>query len=525
MRVKIKPTTQRTVTAQTLTFSGSCSSLTGDTVPGCLFFLIQGLKSVILSICKIVSVVIAVVGTTFIIPIIAAMLCGENFVITSFLIPMIFSLLIAAIILNIGKHKKIRLGIRSSFTVVALSWLAASLMGALPLYLTGAAPGIVSAVFESISGFSTTGASNIDNIEALPRSINLWRCQTHWLGGMGIVALTVALMPILGVGGFQLIKAETTGPDKGKFTPKITTTAKVLWFIYFGMTALHAVLLRLAGMDWLDSLAHAFSSMGTGGYSTRNDSIAYYNSALIDYICLIFMFLSGINFTLYFYIFTGKWSEVKKDTELKIYLCIVGIAGVLITLLQLKSYGSFQTSFRYSLFQTLSILTTTGYSTADYTQWLPASQFLIFALFFIGGCAGSTGGGFKVIRWTVLAKQFHNEINRMLHPHGIFTIRINSMPGRKDIVYNVAAFFFIYILLILVTAFGACLCGIDLFTAFTSAISMVGNVGPAFNNLGPSFNCTALPDAVKLLYCFAMMAGRLEIYTIIIYFFPSYWKK
>ena len=479
----------------------------------------------IATVFKIISVVMGIVGLTFSIPLVTAAACGETEVLVSFAVPMAASVLLAAGILFLTRKKGGQLTIRSSFAVVALSWICSSLLGAVPLYLSGAIPSVTGAVFESVSGFTTTGATNIDDIEALPRSINLWRCQTHWLGGMGIVALTVALLPILGVGGFQLIKAETTGPDKGKFTPKITTTAKTLWFIYFGMTLLHALLLKLAGMDVIDSFAHAFSSMGTGGFSTKAASVAAYNSPVIDLICTVFMFLSGINFTLYFYLFTGKFSEIRKDTELKGYLLIVFVAGLSVTLLEMGGFGSFLTSLRYSFFQVVSVLTTTGYGTWDYTEWKPASQLIILMLFCIGGCAGSTGGGFKVIRWTVLAKQLRNEVMRMLHPHGIFTIRINDMPGRKDIVYNVAAFFFLFIALVFVTAFAACLAGLDLFTSMTGALSMVGNVGPAFGMLGPSCNCAALPGFVKWVYCFAMLAGRLEFYTMVIYFFPSYWKK
>ena len=479
----------------------------------------------IATVFKIISVVMGIVGLTFVIPIVAAAACGETEVIAPFAVPMAVSVLLAAGVLFLTRKKGGQLSIRSSFAVVALSWICSSLLGAVPLYLSGAVPSVTGAVFESVSGFTTTGATNINDIEALPRSINLWRCQTHWLGGMGIVALTVALLPILGVGGFQLIKAETTGPDKGKFTPKITTTAKTLWFIYFGMTLLHALLLVLAGMDLLDAFAHAFSTMGTGGFSTKGASIAAYGSPAIDFICTLFMFLSGINFTLYFYLFTGKFSEIRRDTELKGYLFVVLAAGLSVTLMEMGGFGSFLTSLRYSFFQVVSILTTTGYGTWDYTEWKPASQMIILMLFYIGGCAGSTGGGFKVIRWSVLAKQLHNEVLRMLHPHGVFTIRINGMPGRKDIVYNVSAFFFLFIVLVFMTAFASCLAGMDLFTSMTGALSMVGNVGPAFGLLGPSCNCAALPGFVKWVYCFAMLAGRLEFYTMVIYFFPSYWKK
>ena len=300
-----------------------------------------------LSFAKIVSAIVAIVGTTYILPISVAFAYGENNVIPHFAIPMFVSWLALAFFMLIGRKSKIQLSIRSSFVVVAVAWLTATVFGTIPLYFSGAITNLADAFFESASGFSTTGATIITDVEALPRSINLWRCQTHWIGGMGIVMLTVALLPILGVGGFQLIKAETTGPEKGKFTPKITTTAKVLWFMYIGMTAVETVLLKVAGMDFVDALSHSFATLGTGGFSTRNASIGSFNSAAIDTICTVFMYLAGINFTLYYYLLTKRFSLIKKNSELKAYTGIIVIAMILITLFELSHYGSFAKSFRY----------------------------------------------------------------------------------------------------------------------------------------------------------------------------------
>lgn len=477
------------------------------------------------TIIRIVFVINGIVGCTFIVPILTALACKEYQVIPSFLIPMIVSIILAAIFILAGQKRKTQLNNRSAFAVVALAWISASLFGTIPLYASGAIPNITDAVFESVSGFSTTGATILNDIEILPRSINLWRCETHWLGGMGIVALTVALLPILGVGGFQLIKAETTGPEKGKLTPKITNTAKILWLSYFGFTALETILLKIAGMDFIDALSHAFSTLGTGGFSTRNASIGSYNSAAIDWICTIFMFFAGINFSLYYYMFTGKFSEVRKDSELKVYLSIIAVITTALTLIELSSYGHFFKSLRYSAFQVMTIISTAGFATSDYTLWHPASQILIFLLFFFGGCSGSTGGGIKVIRITIIAKQLHNEVKKMIHPHGVFSIRINQRAGRKDVVFNVTSFLFAYITLIFITTLFASAFGIDILTSFTAATSMIGNYGPAFNQLGPSCNYSWLPTAVKWWYSFIMLTGRLEIYTMIIFFFPSFWKK
>lgn len=477
------------------------------------------------SFLKIVSAILAIVGTTFIVPMGVALYCREFHVIPSFLIPMLVSWLFASIILIAGRKYKIRLNSKTSFVVVAVAWLAASLFSAIPLYFSGAIPNLVDAIFESFSGFSTTGATIVKDIEALPRSINLWRCQTHWIGGLGIVALTVALLPILGVGGFQLIKAETTGPEKGKFTPKIATTAKVLWFMYIGMTTVETVLLRISGMDFIDALSHSFATLGTGGFSTRNESIGAYHSLPIDIIVTVFMFLAGINFTLYYYLFTGKITEIRNDSELKTYIGIVFASVLAITLFELKNYGNFFTSLRYSSFQSISILTTAGFATADYESWSSASQAIIFFLFFIGGCSGSTSGGVKVIRWVVLGKQLHNEIQRMLHPQGIFTIRINKRAGRKDVVFAVAAFFCVWVIIVAALTLFGCIFNLDLLSSFTGALSMVGNIGPAFGKLGPTNNYSFLAAPVKWVYCFAMLAGRLEFFTVVIFFSPTFWKK
>lgn len=477
------------------------------------------------TVIRIVFVILAIIGTTYLLPLTVALSLGEKSVIVAFLIPMLASWLIAAILIPLGRKKKVTLSTRAGYVTVVLAWLASSLFGSLPLYISGAIPSFANAFFESVSGFTTTGATILSDIESLPRSINLWRCQTHWLGGMGIVVLTVALLPILGVGGFQLIKAETTGPEKGKLTPKITTTAKVLWFIYFGMTVIHAILLKLAGMDVIDSISHAFSTLGTGGFSSRNNSIGYYNSAVIDWICCIFMFLAAINFSLYYYLFTKKITEIKNNSELKFYIGVTFCAALLIGFFERSSYGGFFKALRYSFFQTSTIISSTGYATADYTNWSPASQAIILALMFMGGCSGSTAGGVKMIRWLILAKQFHNEILKILHPHGVFTIRLDKRAGRKDIVFTVTAFFFVYALLIFISTLFATIFKLDLFTAFTGSVSMAGNIGPAFNLLGPSCNYGFLPSAVKYFYSFVMLAGRLEFFTMAILLSPSFWKR
>ncbi len=479
----------------------------------------------IISFLKIASILLSIVGILFAIPLGFAFYYGETSVYLSFIIPMVVSFVFVTAV-NLPTRKfKITMNTRQTFLIVALSWVVISFMGAIPMYASGSIPRFVDALFESVSGFSTTGSTILSEIETLPVSINMLRCLTHWIGGMGIVTLTVALMPLLGVGGFQLIKAETTGPEKGKVTARITTTAKILWLIYIGLTLLEALLLKLAGMDFVDALSHALSTLGTGGFSSQNSSIGSYNSLAIEIICTVFMFFSGINFSLFYSLFTGKFRDIIDNSEFKVYLVLILFFVTAITISVMPFYHSAGTALRYSSFQVATIMTTTGFATADYLNWPSTAQFWIFLLFFIGGCSGSTSGGIKVIRWVILCKQVNNETKKMLHPHGIFTVRLNNRVGRKDIVFTVTAFMTLYALLVALTTLVGCIGKLDVFSAFTGALSMVGNVGPAFNLLGPSSNYGFLPDFVKWWYCFAMLAGRLELYTMIIFFMPSYWRK
>ena len=459
------------------------------------------------------------------IPLVVAFVYGETSVYSAFLIPISSCLFLGILFYFIGKNQRAKLSVRSGFAIVAIFWVCASFLGSLPIYLSGFAKSFTDAIFESVSGFSTTGATIFSDVEILPRSLNLWRCQMHWLGGMGIVVLTVALMPILGVGGFKLIKAETTGPEKDKITPKITVTAKILWIIYVSFTAVQTILLMIAGMDFVDALSHAFSTLGTGGFSTKNSSIGFYNSDAIEWICTAFMIFSGVNFSLYFKLFTGNAKELITNTEFKAFLGILFTSIFIVTLAILPQYQNFFTSFRYSAFHVASFMSTTGFATQNYLEWVSLAQIVLFFLMFVGGSSGSTSGGVKVIRWVILAKQSTNETLKMLHPHGIFSIRINGRAGRNDVVYNVSAFFFLYALLVLITTIITSIGGSDILTSFTASLSVVGNIGPGFGKIGPMDNFAQFAPAIKWWYCFAMLAGRLELYTMIIFFNKAFWKK
>lgn len=476
-------------------------------------------------IIQILCFILSLTGIAFLVPVATALYCGEYSVLSSFLIPMIIVWVVSIAVVFLTRKKKSRLSIRASFVVVALAWVCISLFGALPFYISGAIPSFTDAFFESVSGFTTTGSTILSEIETLPRSINLWRCLTHWIGGMGIVVLTVALLPILGVGGFQLVKAETTGPEKGKVTAKITTTSKILWLIYLALTLIETLILKCLGMDFIDALSHSFSTLGTGGFSTRNSSIGSFNSPAIEIVCTVFMFLAGVNFSMYYYLIARKFSDIRDNSELKFYILIIVVAILLIASNLTSVFKSFTTALRYASFQVAAILSTTGFANADYLDWPAFSQMIIFILFFIGGCSGSTSGGVKVVRWLVLLKALHIEFKEMLHPHGVFAMRLNKRNARKELVNNIASFLTLYLGLILITTIIGTIGKLDILSAFTGSITMVGNVGPAYGVLGPSANFDFLPAFVKWWYCFAMIAGRLEFFTIFVFFVPSFWKK
>ncbi len=470
---------------------------------------------------RIFAIILSIIGTSFLLPVAVAFFYGEYSAILPFLIPMAASWIFGAAFYFPGKKTPVKLGTKSVFVFVSFAWIAISFFGAIPLYAGGWIGDFTSAVFEAVSGFTTTGATVLADVEILPRSVNLWRMEMHWLGGMGIIALTTAVLPLLGVGGFALVKAESTGPEKGKITPKMANTAKALWGIYLALTILQTVILMFCGMDFVDALSHTFSTLGTGGFSSKNASIGGFNSLSAEIVCTVFMFLAGVNFSLYFYAITRKFSELKNNSEFKAYISIFVTVIICLALSLVRYYGGFEKALRYASFQVASIMTTTGFVTADFLQWPSVSQFFIFLLFFIGGCSGSTAGSFKVIRWVILAKKARVEMLKMIHPHGVFTVRVNGSAGREDLVLNIASFVFVYFCLAFISTFAATLGGIPLFESFTASLSMLGNIGPAF---GPFADYGWIPTFLKWIFSFMMIAGRLEIYNLIILFTKDFWK-
>ncbi len=414
---------------------------------------------------------------------------------------------------------------REGFLMVTSSWIAASVVGAVPFVLSGAIPSFTDAFFESMSGFTTTGASILTAIEPLPRSILFWRSLTHWLGGMGIVVLTVAILPFLGAGGVQLVRAESPGPTLDKIAPKITQTAKILWYLYLGLTVLETILLMLGGMDLFDALTHTFGTLATGGFSPKNASVGAYNSGFIDWVITIFMIMAGLNFGLYHKLLNGEIKDIFRNTELKVYLAIIAVSVIIITISILNMYDGFGESLRFASFQTVSIITTTGYATADFDLWPMAAKGVLFFLMFIGGCSGSTGGGPKVIRIVALFKLALNEMRYMSRPRGIFRVRINGEPVKKDFLYSVSGFVLLYILCLMTVTIIVSIFGTDLVTGFTTALVTVGNIGPGFGKIGPTMNYAFYNPFVKWVLSAAMLAGRLEVYTVLILLTPSFWSR
>jgi len=419
------------------------------------------------------------------------------------------------------------LGIREAFAAVSLSWVMASCIGALPYFLYGSVPTYTDAFFEAMSGFTTTGASVFTNIEANPRGILFWRDLTHWLGGMGIIVLSLAVLPFLGVGGMQLYKAEVPGPTPEKLTPRIRQTALLLWGVYLLFSAVETVLLMFGGMDLFEALTHTFGTMATGGFSPLNGSIGQYGSAYIDWVITVFMFLAGANFALHYLMLKGNLSAWWQDEEFRFYIKILAFSvGTATALLYFSgTYSTVLDSLRYGAFQVVSITTTTGYVTADYEKWPFYIQYLLLFLMFVGGCAGSTGGGMKNVRIMLLVKLVKTELHRLLHPKAIIPIRLGKKAISYDVMGSVTAFFVLYIGLFAIAALAMAAMGVDVLTAIASVAATIGNIGPGLGTVGPTENYAHIPFLGKWILCLCMLLGRLEIYTVMILFLPTAWRR
>ncbi len=452
----------------------------------------------------------------------------------------IITISIGLLLYFFNKPKSTNIQKKEGYLIVTLGWLTLSFTGMLPYLLSGAIPNLTNAFFETISGYSTTGSSILTDIESMPKGILFWRSATHWIGGMGIIVLTIAILPMLGIGGMQLFMAEAPGPSADKLHPRITDTAKRLYLIYVILTFAQFLLLKVAGMSWFDAINHAMATVSTGGFSTKNASVAYWNGIpAVQYIIIFFMFIAGTNFVLTYFALKGKVQKMFQSEEFKYYL--FGILGVSLliaiiiyffqdpnlqtTIAHPKVYGNAESAIRHALFQVISVVTTTGFVTADFTMWSFFATGIFFALFFTGGSAGSTSGGIKIVRHIVMLKNSFLEFKKALHPNAIIPVRYDGKTVSQNIVFNILSFFILYMLIFIVSTVILTILGLDIMSAFGAAASSLGNIGPAIGSVSPVDNFAHLSIGAKWFCSFLMLIGRLELFTVLILFTPFFWRN
>ena len=438
--------------------------------------------------------------------------------------------LLAGFVTYAGTRFEGELTAREGYAIVTFAWTALAVFGSLPFLISGTLDGVVPAIFEAMSGFTTTGATVFSDVESLPEGILLWRSVTHWIGGMGIIVLAIAILPYVGVGGMQLFRAEVPGPTPERLRPRITQTAKLLWGVYVGFTGVQIVLYLLGGMSLFDAVNHAFATLATGGFSTKNASLAGFDSAYIHYVTIIFMYIAGVNFALHFRAATRRL-EYFKDQEWRFFTIVVVGAGLFLMVSNLLAGGygftvaGMEHAFRDGMFQAATITTTTGFVSADFEVWTPAAQGLLVVLMFVGGMAGSTGGGIKAVRVLVLLRHTASEIRKHLHPRAILMVRIGKHIVREDVLLNILGFVSLYILLVLFGGMLLTFFGMDILTAVGASAASVGNIGPGLGGVGATDNYGWIADPGLVVITFLMLVGRLEIYTVLLLFHPDTWKR
>lgn len=423
-----------------------------------------------------------------------------------------------------GKNKDIYM--KEGFVTVGLAWIVISFFGALPFIFSGEIPSIIDAFFEASSGFTTTGASILTEVESLSKGILFWRSFTHWVGGMGFLIFILALMPSFNGSTIHLLKAESPGPTPGKIVPKIKQTAKILYAIYFVLTVIQTIFLKFAGMSWYDAIVHALGTAGTGGFSNMNASVAAFNNPAVEWIITIFMLLFGVNFVLYFQLIRGNIKAFFKSEELKWYLISIFGSIIIITInIMPFNNGNIELSIRDSAFQVASVITSTGYATTDYNLWPTISKMILVMLMLMGAMAGSTGGGIKTIRIVIILKAIRREIDKILHPRRVKSVKIDGNIVNEETISGVFLFIFAYIVIALIAIFIISFDNFDITTTVTAVIATLSNIGPGLELVGPTGNFSAFSDFSKIVLSFCMLAGRLEIYPMLILFSPSLWKK
>ncbi len=415
---------------------------------------------------------------------------------------------------------------KEGFVIVSLGWIFFSFFGSMPFIFSGSIPSIIDAFFETVSGFTTTGATIIEDIEILPKGILFWRSFTHWIGGMGILVFTVAILPTMGVGSFKIYKAESPGPIHEKIVPRVKETAKILYTTYITITILEIVLLSLGGMSLYESMTHTFGTVGTGGFSTKNASVGAFDSTYIHIVISIFMIIAGTNFSLLYELYKGKWRDVLKNEELRLYLGIIAFSVVFIAInINTSIYNNIGRSFEDSFFQVSSIITTTGYGTANFDEWPTFSKGILFLLMFIGGCAGSTGGGIKNIRILVLLKLIKREMSKIFHPRAIISVKLGQKIVPSDTLASIASFLALYLVIFSMGTLIISLEGIGLVSSASAVVATLSNIGPGFDFVGPTQNYAQFSSFSKLFLSWLMLLGRLELFTMFILLNPKFWTN
>ena len=471
----------------------------------------------------IIGKMLGVEGALLLIPAMVAFLYGEKSGLTFLMV----SAILFIIYFIFGRKKpgnKMIYG-KEGLVIVGSAWILWSLFGAMPFFISGSIPDYLDAFFETVSGFTTTGSTILTNIESLPMGMSFWRSLTHWIGGMGVLVFVMMLTSLDDENSMHLMRAEVPGPEADKLVPKARSTAKILYSMYFVLTAAEVIFLLLGGMNFYDALIHSFSTAGTGGFSNRNASITYYDSAYIDGVITVFMILFGVNFNLYFLIRLKNWKAALKNEELRAYLGIILGSMAIITLNILSMYGNIVHAFRYASFQVAAIITTTGFCTANFDMWPELSKVILLGLMVIGACAGSTGGGIKVSRLLILVKSVKQEIRRMLHPKSVTIVQINGKKVGRDTMHGVYIYFICYILILMLSVLLVSINNFDFTTTFSAVLTTLNNVGPGLAQAGPIENFYDFSALSKIVFCLDMLIGRLEIFPYLLLLSPDLWRR
>lgn len=479
-----------------------------------------------------IKVVLKILGTVLfwesilMLPSLIIAIIDNSYEVNAFIMAIMTCIIVGLLFKNIKTNEN-EMRKREGYASVALCWLVMSLAGALPFYISGSIPSYIDALFETVSGFTTTGSSIVRDIESMPRGLLFWRSFTHWIGGMGVLVFTMALAPLLGGRSVFLARAESPGPTFGKLVPKLSESSKILYIIYAGMTAILIILLIIAGMPVFDSFIHAFGTAGTGGFSNKALSIGYYNNPFIDWIITVGMFLFGVNFTLYYLLLIkGDWKSSIKNEELRLYSIYVLLAIILTSFNALHIFNfNISESLRHSAFTVASLVSTTGYATTDFNLWPMFSKSILLTIMIFGACAGSTGGGIKSIRVLVLFKSLIHEIKHTIHPNSIQTVKVDGKTLDNDTLKSIMIFFFSYIIIIIFAVIIVSLDNFDFMTSFSAVIATVSNIGPGFELVGPMGNYADFSNLSKIVMTICMIIGRLEVIPVLVLFSPSIWKK